>query len=212
MLGERGDPLQGVFQKAPLFPRADHADGQLGENGRVLTQSFGEPRAVGHLVSHLLQNSLERDVPRLLDQQVERSEQRHARSQQIRELRVEDAQDAGRHATTLVVSMSHRRLSHRDLHREQTASRQLPERLALVGRRERSFALLPGKLAGDVTKVGHGGERCLRSGVRDQKVEKRIQQSANGREQFAGRIQGLFTQRGDSGVDRSHFASHPATV
>ena len=70
-LGERGDALKRVFQKAPLFPRADHADCQLIEDGRMLTECFGQPRAVSHLVSHLLQHPLQRDVARLFDEQVE---------------------------------------------------------------------------------------------------------------------------------------------
>ena len=155
MLGERGDPLERVFEKAALFPRTDHADRQLVENSRMLTECLGQPRAVGDLIAHLLQHALQRDVPRLSNEQIERPQQRHTGSQQIGELRVEDAQDARRYATALVGLMRRRGLRHRDLHREQTARRQLPERLALVGRCQRPLDLFPGKFAGDVTKVGH---------------------------------------------------------
>ena len=69
MLREVCDPLQRIFQKASLFTSPHHTDGQFWKNGGVLPQRFGQPGSISNLITHFLENQLERCMTGLPFQQ-----------------------------------------------------------------------------------------------------------------------------------------------
>ena len=97
LLGELGQPVERFFQEAAFAAGADDAGGQFAERPRVAGHGVGQRGAFLHARVDVFQHDRQVLVRRLLAQQFERTQQRHAAAEQGGKLAIRAGHDAGPH-------------------------------------------------------------------------------------------------------------------
>ena len=114
----------------------------------------GQRRAFLHARMNVFQHLGQVLVRRLLANDLQRPQQRHAAAQQRGELAVRARHDP-RPARAASSSRQRTPVGRRHLERKQIPARERRDRFALRARRERTFHAVAGEIAGDVGKFRH---------------------------------------------------------